>query len=402
MEHHGGLFADISNSFPGAGGLPSTNVKYHLHNPPQIPPQPPPPPVPPLGSSRQYHQYQQQQQQQHHHSQQPQHQQSLNVHLQNSTASAGQQTPAQSVVVGGYGQPATGGIIQQSHVMQPSQQQPELQSSATAATTQQRQHHLETLHQTLGGAGGLYTDTTTTTGLYNTGSTNTASALCVSNSPSAAGTGGGASTNASYTSSNVTNTSRKFETNTGDSITYNINNINTNIVNNISAGQGAPPAIAAITNGGGGTDFLGGVTAAAATQYGAGSSLAGTAGGQAQGVTSNPTIINISNNNHNIMAPPYPYPHGAQPQYAQPKSAHGGYKELAGKYGAVGTGGASGTANSWAEYAATHHHEATVIGNFEANPRLAPRLQSPTTVQYASKHRQQQPHQKGPLEPVPP
>lgn len=35
-------------------------------------------------------------------------------------------------------------------------------------------------------------------------------------------------------------------------------------------------------------------------------------------------------------------------------------------------------------------------------PRLAPRLQSPTTVQYASKHRQQQPHQKGPLEPVPP
>lgn len=33
-------------------------------------------------------------------------------------------------------------------------------------------------------------------------------------------------------------------------------------------------------------------------------------------------------------------------------------------------------------------------------PRLAPRLQSPTTVQYASKHRQQQPHQKGPLEPV--
>ena len=35
----------------------------------------------------------------------------------------------------------------------------------------------------------------------------------------------------------------------------------------------------------------------------------------------------------------------------------------------MGTGGASGTANSWAEYAATHHHEATVIGNFEAkNP----------------------------------
>uniref|UniRef100_A0A182MC73 Uncharacterized protein n=1 Tax=Anopheles culicifacies TaxID=139723 RepID=A0A182MC73_9DIPT len=85
---------------------------------------------------------------------------------------------------------------------------------------------------------------------------------------------------------------------------------------------------------------------------------------------SNPTIINISNNNHNIMAPPYPY-HGP-PQY-QPKMGGSGsatYKEMSGKYGAIGgTGsGTSGTAGSWAEYA-THHHEASVIGNFEAkNP----------------------------------
>uniref|UniRef100_A0A182IY68 Uncharacterized protein n=1 Tax=Anopheles atroparvus TaxID=41427 RepID=A0A182IY68_ANOAO len=212
MEHHGGLFADISNSFPGNGGLPSTNVKYHLHNPPQpIPPQPPPPPGPTLGPlpSRQYHQY---------------------------------------------------------HHPHPQQQQQQ----------QQQQHQLGAqLHSH------------------------------------------------SQAASSVT-----------------------------------------------------------AAQYGTGSSIAtnGGSGGGSGGVpgASAPTIINISNNNHNIMAPPYPY-HGP-PQYqtkmasggaaAAGATAAGGYKEL-GKYGTPGSTGTSGTGGGgWSEYATTHHHhEASVIGNFEAkNP----------------------------------
>uniref|UniRef100_A0AAG5CX74 Uncharacterized protein n=2 Tax=Anopheles atroparvus TaxID=41427 RepID=A0AAG5CX74_ANOAO len=408
MEHHGGLFADISNSFPGNGGLPSTNVKYHLHNPPQpIPPQPPPPPGPTLGPlpSRQYHQYhhphpQQQQQQQ------QQHQTGAQLHSHSQTASSGasQQGAHSSVLVGAYGQSIvhqhqpqqSPGIIHQSHVVQQQQQQ---QQPDAANQTQRQHHHLESaLHSAINGSGNIFPDTHTI-GLFGdtanggqSGSSSSAT-ICVnsgsSNSNSSSGAGVGnqgnnttsSSSSSSSYSSSITNSSRKFETNTGDSITYNINNINTNIVNNISAGQGAPPAIAAISNGAGGTvDFLGGGVTAA--QYGTGSSIAtnGGSGGGSGGVpgASAPTIINISNNNHNIMAPPYPY-HGP-PQYqtkmasggaaAAGATAAGGYKEL-GKYGTPGSTGTSGTGGGgWSEYATTHHHhEASVIGNFEAkNP----------------------------------
>ncbi|XP_058816131.1 uncharacterized protein LOC131679417 [Topomyia yanbarensis] len=161
-------------------------------------------------------------------------------------------------------------------------------------------------------------------------------------------------------SKNVEFTSRKFETNTGDSITYNINNINTNIVNNISGSglaangvQGINPGQAAIT-GGPTTDFLGN------TQF-------ATPGGNAQisfnkESDTNPTIINISNNNHNIMAPPYPYPYQAK------ISGMGALNELNTKFG-VNHGWAASAATSHSGVSADFGHENTIISNFEAkNP----------------------------------
>ncbi|EAT43547.1 AAEL005044-PA [Aedes aegypti] len=300
MEHHG-LFTDISNSFPGSGVLPNTNVKYH-HHLPQIPPQPPPQAPPQTagqgGNPQLYIPQQQQQQHQQHQQQQP---------------------------IVGYGQQ------QQQQIHHQQQQQAQSQ-------------HVES--DPIGS--GLYHDTA---GLFDA-----TSALCTNNS-------GSNYSNVNNNGSNVNNsktiefTSRKFETNTGDSITYNINNINTNIVNNISGGslgangvQGLNPTQAAIT---GGSDLLGN------TQF-------STTGGNAQisfnkeGET-NPTIINISNNNHNIMAPPYPYPYQAK------ISGMGALNDLNTKFGA---------SHSWAGNGTTSHTatgefalDSSVISNFEAkNP----------------------------------
>ncbi|XP_062542499.1 uncharacterized protein DDB_G0283357-like [Armigeres subalbatus] len=248
------------------------------------------------------------------------------------------------------------------------QQQPQQQQQSLHQPQQAQGQHVES-----GSIGsGLYHDTA---GLFDA-----TSALCTNNSSSNY-------SNINNNGNNVNNsktiefTSRKFETNTGDSITYNINNINTNIVNNISGGslgangvQGLNPTQAAIT---GGSDLIGN------TQF-------SSTGGNAQisfnkeGET-NPTIINISNNNHNIMAPPYPYPYQAK------ISGMGALNDLNTKFGAnhgwAGNGSSHSATNEFA-------HENSVISNFEAkNPTKYHTSRSSYRYQpdYVQPSQQQQP-----------
>ncbi|XP_053696981.1 uncharacterized protein LOC128744183 [Sabethes cyaneus] len=294
MDHHG-LYTDISNSFPGSRVLPNTNVKYHQHHLPQIPPQPP---------------------------------------------------PLQSNNINGQG------ANPQVYHSQSQQQ--------TAASYGHQQQKVQSQHVESDPIGSdLYQDAA---GLFDT-----TNALCTTNSSSSSGSNSHSGSNNNYSNhssnSNVNNsksiefTSRKFETNTGDSITYNINNINTNIVNNISGGglgansvQGLNPGQAAIT-GGPSTDFLGN------PQF-------SSSGGNAQisfnkESDTNPTIINISNNNHNIMAPPYPYP------YQTKISGMGALNELNTKFVPNPAWAASGTSHNVGDFS----HENTIISNFEAkNP----------------------------------
>ncbi|XP_055540368.1 uncharacterized protein LOC129727027 [Wyeomyia smithii] len=292
MEHHG-MYTDISNSFPGTGLLPNTNVKYHQHHFPQIPPQPPP--------------------------------QGSNINGQGANPQQVYHSQSQQHTAAGYG-----------HQQQKVQSQ-NFDSDSIGTD--------------------LYQDAA---GLFDT-----SNALCSTNSSNSSSNGSSNNSYSNHSSDNNVNnsktiefTSRKFETNTGDSITYNINNINTNIVNNISGGglgangvQGLNSGQAAITGGGPTTDFLGNPQFLSS-------------GGNAQisfrkKSDTNPTIINISNNNHNIMAPPIPYP------YQTKISGMGALNELNTKFGPSPVWAAGGTSHSIGDF----NHENTIISNFEAkNP----------------------------------